>query len=160
MCATTASITGGWHNLHTHLPPLCWHGNGWWAQVSWESLTCRVWPSHLPGLECSVDIWELKKWGAYCTATCLFFPFTFPRANQFTLDCTAENASWFSWSESISVAIPQPALNWKNKPHISPCECSVSCDGNVQFLNARQEILAAEFKDLNSIQVDVLSICV
>ncbi len=66
---------------HTHTRPPCWHGNSWWDQVSWGSLTCLTQsPARLGTVHGNL---RLKKWCAYCWVTCLFFSFTFPQANQF-----------------------------------------------------------------------------
>lgn len=104
-----ASITRCWHSLYTHTrthirhPPRR-HGNSWRAQVSWERVSC-VWPSHLPGLEQSVEIRgrrsdvPIVEWHAYS------FPSPFPRQFNLVPNARRKTPHDFPWSRSISASV-------------------------------------------------------
>ena len=79
--------------------PLCTHvavssvGMATVGELRWAR--SHISPSHLPGLAPVRGNLRHKKWWAYCWLTCLFFSFTFPRANQFTLfSASAWQSGW------------------------------------------------------------------
>lgn len=102
---------GVWHNLYTQPSPhvaMATVGELRWAGC----LTCLTQSPARLGV--ALGNVRQKKWWAHCVVTCLFSSFALPQANQFTLSCPAENASWLSWSESIPATARQPPLNqWK-----------------------------------------------
>lgn len=88
-----------------HTPPPV--GMATVGQLRWAgSLTCLTQSPARLGTVCGNV--RQKKWWAYCWVTCLFSSLSFPQANQFTLDCSTENASWLSWASlSLYTSVSQ-----------------------------------------------------
>ena len=132
-----ASITRCWHSLyrhthtHTHasvIPP-CRHGNSWRAQVSWERVS-RVWPSHLPGLEQSVEIRGRRSDGPIVEWHAYSFPSPFPRQFNLLPNARRKTPHDFPWSRSISASVRHYLIQHTCVLGTVPSHVITVCSGN------------------------------